>query len=529
MDYGNHRMKSERFRKSAPKVSPITGRQPGENIFYRVRAKSDNLSSWSQNSGSFTTVDKATVMTLPVGEQRAESVKVRGIVSSIGGVDTEIKLASPKVNQGLQAYWNFDEAEGYETFDQIGNSGVAWLRGGVTWQPSHQADFGTAVSLEGNEFAYIELGAQQGSGVTKQDSLLGWFPFDKMTGLTAENYGAQGSTATLKNGALFTTTVKKFGQSSLNIPPANTHAYAEITTPIEVGLDNSSNSYSLSVWFKDLYNDSNGWRTLTRGFGRNHHVIISSSNDRLGSFLNSGGGFKDSGYDLFPGPSESSWQHLAATFDGSATKFFVNGSYVGMVSDSAGNNIYAVGNYQGGNQRFAQYLDDFRVYGITLEDEDVASIYNSGDGDYPDVNASLVIGEEISLSAWVKPRKYGEGTRPFDFGNHSGTDAFNSLILSLMDNDGNLTVGKGSQNGSTISPNLWKLNQWQHICITVDEDGTTKFYSDNEFLSSSSGSKIPKLKRSHHIIGGNRIGTESFEPLQIPDLTLGWMLRTPAP
>ena len=97
----------------------ISGRQPGDKIFYRVRAKSENLSSWSQTSGNFTTVAKANVLTLPVADQRAESVKVRGIISSIGGVDTLVKLTSPKVNQDLQAYWNFNEGEGYESFDQV--------------------------------------------------------------------------------------------------------------------------------------------------------------------------------------------------------------------------------------------------------------------------------------------------------------------------------------------------------------------------------------------------------------------------
>ena len=106
----------------------ISDRQPGDTVFYRVRAKSETFSSWSQTSGSFTTVDKAKVLTLPVAEQRADSVKIRGLISSIGGVDTQVKLTSPKVNQDLRAYWNFDEGEGYETLDQVGNSGVAWLR-----------------------------------------------------------------------------------------------------------------------------------------------------------------------------------------------------------------------------------------------------------------------------------------------------------------------------------------------------------------------------------------------------------------
>ncbi|MEL0098747.1 MAG: LamG domain-containing protein, partial [Opitutae bacterium] len=499
----------------------ITGRKPGETIFYRVRAATDNLSSWSQTSGSFTTVAKPEIIALPVSEQTLSSVNIRGLISSIGGVDKKVTLEKPKVNQNLRAYWNFDEGQGYETFDKVGNSGVAWLRGGVTWQPSHSSDFGTAVSLEGNEFAYIELGAEQNHGVTQQDYLLGWFQFDEETGITANNLGSQGSSATLLNGATFSTDEKKFGLSSLHIPASNQSSYARIDSPIEVGPNDQSNNYSLSAWFKGLYNhteNDQGWRTLTRGSGANHHILIYNNGDEIGTHS----GWVSSGYNLPPSASANSWQHLAATFNGSSTQVYIDGSWVGNINASEGNNIYAIGNAQWGTQRFARYLDDFRVYGITLEDEDVASIYNAGNGDYPDANDSLLLGGEMTLSAWIKQRKYEEGTRPFDFGNHSGTNAFNLLRLSSMDNDGNLTTGDGIKNMSSVSTNLWKLNQWQHICITVEEDGATSFFSNNEFLNSSSGHIIPKLKRTHHILGGNRIGTESFEVLQVPGLTL-WL------
>ena len=45
------------------------------------------------------------------------------------------------------------------------------------------------------------------------------------------------------------------------------------------------------------------------------------------------------------------------------------------------NNVYAIGNYQGGGQRFAKYLDDFRVYGVTLSANEVSQIYSNGHGD----------------------------------------------------------------------------------------------------------------------------------------------------
>ena len=78
---------------------------------------------------------------------------------------------------------------------------------------------------------------------------------------------------------------------------------------------------------------------------------------------------------------------MVATFDGSRTKFYIDGSYVGQVDASEGDNIYAIGNYQGGNQRFSEYLDDFRVYGVTLSAADITNIYGSGNGDVFPVTA----------------------------------------------------------------------------------------------------------------------------------------------
>ena len=60
---------------------------------------------------------------------------------------------------------------------------------------------------------------------------------------------------------------------------------------------------------------------------------------------------------------------------------------MGQLDASEGNNIYAIGNYQGGGQRFSEYLDDFRVYGVTLSAADITNIYGRGNGDVFPVTA----------------------------------------------------------------------------------------------------------------------------------------------
>ena len=185
--------------------------------------------------------------------------------------------------------------------------------------------------------------------VTRQSDLLGWLKFDEQTGFTSTNYGTEGSAATLMSGAAFSTTEKKFGKSSLNLPTNQQNARARITTPIDVGDNSASDPYSLAAWFKGLYDytDNNqGWRTLTRGSGANHQVIVLDNGDTLGTHS----GWVSSGYNLTPEASDTTWQHIVATFDGSTTKFYIDGSYVAQLNASKGNNIYHVGNHSGNQQ-----------------------------------------------------------------------------------------------------------------------------------------------------------------------------------
>jgi hypothetical protein len=214
--------------------------------------------------------------------------------------------------------------------------------------------------------------------VTRESDLLGWFKFDETSGTTASNYGTKGSAALLAGGATFSTSEKKFGSSSLNIPTGNMGAYAQVTNPIDL----SGNPFTLSVWFKKLYG-TGAFRTLTRDNSSNyHHVIINNGTDNLGTW-----GWVDSGYDLPTSTSASSWNHLVVSFDGTTGKFYHEGNFVGSVNADRSSNIYSIGNYQGGGQRFAEYLDDFRVYGVALTANEAAAVYGEGNGDLFAVNS----------------------------------------------------------------------------------------------------------------------------------------------
>ena len=69
-----------------------------------------------------------------------------------------------------------------------------------------------------------------------------------------------------------------------------------------------------------------------------------------------------------------------------------------IVVAKEGDKIKTIGNTNNGGQRFAEYLDEFRVYGIALTDFEVEKIYREAGG------SLLAVGEgNYSVSVWVKP------------------------------------------------------------------------------------------------------------------------------
>ena len=499
----------------------ISGLDPGSNIFFQIRATTPNYDIWAEESISGRSIGLPVVEVLPVLDQQANSANLTGEVVSTGGVLSSVFLPQPRISDNLRAHWRFDEGIGSETSDSVGLSGKTWVRPGVSWQSSHQDDFKEAISLNGETLSYVELGGGSYGGITRQNDLLAWFNFDEESGEEALNLGMNGSPATLMNGATFSTTVKKFGESSLHIPTNRDRAYAKVQSPIYVGPNNSSDRYSISTWFRDLYPSTTGrWRTLTRGSSANHQVIVHNNNDSLGTHT----GWIDSGYDLPASASSGIWQHIVATFDGTSTRFYLDGSLVGQLTGSKGNDIRDIGSYSGNDQRFAQYLDDFRIYGLTLSNSEVASIYNDGLGDLPLENDPLLLGGEMTLSGWYKIRKFEPGLRVLDFGSFGKVSEFNSIILSTAGTgaDANLTVNNGTEHSSLIFENVWKAHEWQHLAISIAADGQTKLYSNGEFKNSMQGVAPLKVRRSHHVIGGNRLWMDTFEPSDIEGMKL-WL------
>ena len=81
---------------------------------------------------------------------------------------------------------------------------------------------------------------------------------------------------------------------------------------------------------------------------------------------------------IFPG-----WVNFAVVAAGGRTNYYINGKFVGDADRREQSVMKFIGNSSSG-ELFAEYLDDIRIYGISLSFSEVAAIYGGGFGDqYP--------------------------------------------------------------------------------------------------------------------------------------------------
>jgi hypothetical protein len=139
---------------------------------------------------------------------------------------------------------------------------------------------------------------------------------------------------------------------------------------------NIGSNWTISASFSDLVNGTS-WRTLFRGKSGDHQIIINSAG-LLGSYGNgvSGfSGFKSCGYNAW---QLDNGQHhtITARGSGSQTRFYVDGVEVCSINYKSTSDIYSIGNYQGGGQRFAAELDNVQIHTRALTDEEIRQVAN---------------------------------------------------------------------------------------------------------------------------------------------------------
>jgi len=144
--------------------------------------------------------------------------------------------------------------------------------------------------------------------------------------------------------------------------------------------------YTISARYQNLHG-TDSWRTLTRASdaaGNGHHIIVeNNANNRLGRFQP---GFNPTTYT--PAIGNASWTEITMVASGGSYSFYIDGTLVGTAGGNPINDIFAIGNFQGGLQPFAEQIDQFRLIGHALSASEVAALF---DGSYFDGTSTTVL------------------------------------------------------------------------------------------------------------------------------------------
>ncbi len=133
-------------------------------------------------------------------------------------------------------------------------------------------------------------------------------------------------------------------------------------------------NWTVSAWYEGL--DTDGWRTLFRG-ARHHHIIVNWNSTQLGIFM---AGHRDSGKNLTR--EDGVWRMITAVGSPGKIDYYIDGQLVGTVNGfTVDQDVQCVGNYQFGDQRFADTLDEVYLYDRLLTAAEVADLYAASSGE----------------------------------------------------------------------------------------------------------------------------------------------------
>ncbi|MEM8953327.1 MAG: LamG-like jellyroll fold domain-containing protein, partial [Verrucomicrobiota bacterium] len=266
--------------------------------------------------------------------------------------------------------------------------------------------------------------------------LAGYWPFDEGSGNVASDDSGNGHVGVISGGGGW--------EAQGAIGGALVFADEDSKVLLEDGYGNSlpvdlGDEWTISAWFSAPLPSTGTWHTLSRGInpGADHQVILDSSLI-IGTYDNGASQFvpSDSGYAASAAYGSRNWHHLVAVGSGSQTEYFVDGVFVGVSPYKSITNVYCLGNYQAGGQRFADKLDEVRVYQRALSHSEIIALRNhdaNNDG-MPDFN----LAPSISISSPTAGQSFYPGE---------------SLVIVWQASDpdsDNLSVSV-SMNGSVIS------------------------------------------------------------------------------
>ncbi|PYR65757.1 MAG: hypothetical protein DMF88_18720, partial [Acidobacteria bacterium] len=267
--------------------------------------------------------------------------------------NTESDLAGYKLHYGTSSHT-------YQTSIDVGNRTTYIVTGLLSGQTYYFAV--TAYNTSGAECGYSnETRGVVGGGGGLPARLVAAYAFDEGAWTTTGDASGSGNTGTL-SGATWNAT-GKFGKA------LSFNGSSSLVTVADAASLDLTNGMTLEAW---LYPTAlSGWRTaiLKRTTSGLAYSLYAHNNvPQPATTINVGGSDVSA-----TGPSAlplNSWSHLAATYDGTTMRIYVNGAQVGTFAVS-GSITTSTGQLSiGGNNVWGEYfsglIDEVRVYNRAL-------------------------------------------------------------------------------------------------------------------------------------------------------------------
>jgi hypothetical protein len=204
--------------------------------------------------------------------------------------------------------------------------------------------------------------------------LVAVYSFDEGTGTSAADLSGKGNTGTIVNG---TWVAGKYG-SALAFNGASTR----VTIPDASSL-RLTTAMTLEAWVNPSITSS-VWRDVIYKGDDNYYLTAASTVNgvpAVGATLGSSGSSNVFGSVALP---VNSWTHLAATYDGTAVRLFVNGAQVASLAKTGGiatsSNPLEIGSDHLYGQYFQGAIDEIRLYNVALTPTQIQADMNSPTG-----------------------------------------------------------------------------------------------------------------------------------------------------
>ena len=211
---------------------------------------------------------------------------------------------------------------------------------------------------------------------TRDRGLVGYWTFDEGSGTVAYDSSGKGNDGALTNNPLW--------QNESNCIDGSCLLFDGVSNYIHIPDDSSLNVEKLTL---------TAWVSLTAyTCPGSHGIIVNKENIyETGTLCSEGSLFQAaispnwSWQGASTGVSPVGWHMLAVNWNGDRERFFIDGAFVYEANMTNGNavpntsclRIAARGGCGGASSYFNGYLDDIRIYGRSLSDAEIKSIYEA--------------------------------------------------------------------------------------------------------------------------------------------------------